>query len=79
MFVDLDNFKEVNDKLGHDGGDLLLRRFADALTALLPETDCIARLGGVVGQPAAQRRHVGGRVQVGGVKNDEVGHGARAC
>lgn len=46
MLLDLDNFKEVNDKLGHDGGDVLLRQFADALRERLPQTACIARLGG---------------------------------
>lgn len=46
LLIDLDNFKEVNDKLGHDGGDALLRQFATALRDRLADTDCIARLGG---------------------------------
>lgn len=46
LLLDLDNFKEVNDKLGHDGGDMLLRRFANEARDRLGDTDCIARLGG---------------------------------
>jgi diguanylate cyclase (GGDEF)-like protein len=46
VFLDLDNFKSVNDTLGHKAGDLLLGHVANALKVLLRGTDFIARVGG---------------------------------
>ncbi len=46
LCLDLDNFKQVNDALGHPAGDELLVRVAGLLTASLDETATIARLGG---------------------------------
>ena len=46
MFLDLDKFKQVNDALGHDTGDRLLKGVADRLKACLRETDHLFRLGG---------------------------------
>ena len=46
LFIDLDNFKYINDTIGHQKGDEILINFANLLRARVRETDIIARLGG---------------------------------
>jgi diguanylate cyclase (GGDEF)-like protein len=58
-FIDLDHFKEINDRFGHDGGDLLLQIIARRLQAVIRSDDVLARLGGdefVLVQPNIESR-----------------------
>jgi diguanylate cyclase (GGDEF)-like protein len=45
LFISLDQFKKVNDTLGHGPGDILLREFAERLKSCVAQTDTIARFG----------------------------------
>jgi len=46
VFLDLDHFKEINDTLGHEAGDILLKIMAERLRQTVRDSDCVARLGG---------------------------------
>ena len=46
LSIDLDHFKEINDSLGHDIGDMVLQEFSRRIKTIIKDTDTLARLGG---------------------------------
>ena len=46
LYIDVDEFKNVNDTMGHSAGDVLLREMGDRLRSHTRQVDCIARMGG---------------------------------
>ncbi|MFT5720517.1 MAG: diguanylate cyclase (GGDEF)-like protein [Motiliproteus sp.] len=46
MYLDLDDFKRINDSMGHDAGDALIKQIASRLQGAVRESDLVARLGG---------------------------------
>uniref|UniRef100_UPI00404840F2 putative bifunctional diguanylate cyclase/phosphodiesterase n=1 Tax=Shewanella sp. TaxID=50422 RepID=UPI00404840F2 len=46
IFLDLDNFKDVNDTYGHDSGDLLIKKLGKRLASVIRNNETVARLGG---------------------------------
>ncbi|AHK44314.1 putative transmembrane response regulator protein with GGDEF domain [Ensifer adhaerens OV14] len=57
--MDLDFFKRINDRYGHQAGDQVLIAFAELVRANLRATDCFARLGGVRALPSENERGAG--------------------
>ena len=63
--IDLDRFKEINDTLGHEAGDVLLKHVAQRMRQAVRDTDIIARLGGdefIVLQPNMSSPEAGGEL-----------------
>jgi diguanylate cyclase (GGDEF)-like protein len=84
LFVDLDGFKAVNDTLGHDAGDTVLKEVAQRLQAVLRRSDTVARLGGdefVIAAPEIDTRADAARIaeKVLGVLREPIAVGEQRC
>jgi len=71
LFMDLDNFKELNDNHGHDHGDLLLTQVAQRVVSCVRESDTVARMGG--DEFVVLLKNLGGNRQEAAIKAEKVG------
>ena len=82
LFIDIDHFKSINDRLGHAGGDHCLREVAAALRGALEEGDLLGRYGGeefvalLPGRAGADAREMGERLRA-AVERSEVQYESR--
>jgi diguanylate cyclase (GGDEF)-like protein len=75
MIIDIDGLKEVNDRLGHQPGDNLIRRVADVLRERVRTTDIVARLSGDEFAVLVPQTDTGGALQLGEDLRAEVAEG----
>ncbi|MFN8216530.1 MAG: EAL domain-containing protein [Solirubrobacterales bacterium] len=75
MIIDIDGLKEVNDKLGHQPGDQLIRRVADVLRERVRATDIVARLSGDEFAVLMPQTDTAGALQLGEDLRAEVAEG----
>jgi diguanylate cyclase (GGDEF)-like protein len=75
MIIDIDGLKVVNDQLGHQAGDTLIRRVADVLRARVRATDVVARLSGDEFAVLMPQTDAGGALQLGEDLRGEVAEG----
>ncbi len=75
MIIDIDGLKEVNDRLGHQPGDNLIRRVATVLRERVRETDIVARLSGDEFAVLMPQTDTGGALQLGEDLRAEVADG----
>ncbi len=75
MIIDIDSLKEVNDRLGHQPGDNLIRRVADVLRERVRQTDIVARLSGDEFAVLMPQTDTGGALQLGEDLRAEVAEG----
>lgn len=71
LFIDLDNFKSLNDNHGHDQGDLLLKQVAQRIVSCVREVDTVARMGG--DEFVVMLENLSGRYQEAIVQAERVG------
>jgi diguanylate cyclase (GGDEF)-like protein len=82
LFIDIDHFKSINDRLGHAGGDHCLREVAAALRGALEEGDLLGRYGGeefvalLPGRAGADAREMGERLRA-AVERNEIDYEGR--
>jgi diguanylate cyclase (GGDEF)-like protein len=77
LMVDIDNFKQINDRLGHDCGDLVLQKVAGQLAQNLRNVDFVARIGGEEFVVVLPETDLNGAIEVGNrlrcaVKNNSI-------
>ena len=64
MFIDLDNFKTLNDTMGHDVGDTFLKQVANRLQAAIGPQDSVGRIGGGLTRPLALTQLAAGPIEL---------------